>query len=171
MTTKALVTTALEIAELTQQIVDAGGELTPVIEECLEISGAELMQKADRYAAFLDRLDSERATWKDRADAYGRVAKSLASLKDRLNSNIKLAMQIMGTHKIDGEESRLLLSRGAPKLVIDDTKLPDAWKMAVTEYVPDKERIKAAIERGETIEGVTQEDVFSLRKSVARKIK
>jgi hypothetical protein len=78
-------------------------------------------------------------------------------------------MQAMGTDEIIGEDVKFKLSRLAPKLVIEEEKLPSAFKMQVVTYVPDKDRIKSELEAGGSVEGAKMEEVFSLRKYPARK--
>lgn len=168
MENKTLPAIILEMAELTAQLLENGGELTEVLEHSMDVTAAELQAKTDRYAAFMERLDLESDHWKQKADEYARVSKSCKLLKERLNNNIKMAMQVLGQDDLVGNEMRFKLSKLAPKLVTTDG-LDSAYKMAVTEYVPDKERIKADLNAGKRIEGAFLEDVYSLRKYPARK--
>lgn len=165
---KSLVALASEMGEIIAQIAENGGELSEVIEQAFDCTGQELMAKTDRYALFMDRLDAESDFWKAKADSYAKVAKSCKTLKERLNTNIKAAMILMDADEIKGEEMRFKLSKLAPKLVIDEAMLPSNFKMVVTETVPDKQLIKDAVEAGQAVPGVKQEDVFSLRKYVNR---
>jgi hypothetical protein len=167
---KSLVRVAVEMGEILTKLAENGGELSEVLEHAFDVTSEQLVAKADSYALFMERLDNEADLWKQKADSYAKVAKSCKALKERLNNNIKAAMQLMETDEIHGEEMRFKLSRLAPKLVIDEVSLPQTWKMQVVEVVPDKDRIKKAVELGESIPGVSQEDSYSLRKYVnARK--
>ena len=163
-TNKSLPALVLQMSEIVSQIAENGGELSEVLEQAFDFTGAELKAKADSYAFFMERLDSESDYWKAKAEQYAKVSKSCKTLKERLNTNIKLAMQIIGTDELMGEDMRFKLSRSAPKLVLDESLLPDAYKMIVSETVPDKERIKAALVDKLEVSGAKLEDVYSLRK-------
>lgn len=158
-----------DMSVVLSQIVEAGGELTPELESAFDNIGGQLQEKTDSYAFFMDRLENEAEFWKQKADSYNKVAKSCKALRERLNDSIKSAMLVLKTDEIHGGEMRFKLSRAAPRLVIDETALPSGYKMQVIETVPDKAKIKAAIEVGQEIAGVKQEDVFTLRKYVQRK--
>jgi hypothetical protein len=167
--TKTLPALVAEMNEIVRQILESGGELTEVLETAFDGVGQELATKTDRYAFMIDRLSSEETFWKEKAEAYSKVAKSCKALRERLNDNIKFAMLSMETKEIAGDEMRFVLSKLAPKVVLNEEKIPDAWKMVVTERVPDKDRIKAALIDGMPVEGATLEPVFSLRKYVNKK--
>lgn len=151
------------------RIVEAGGELTPELEAAFDNVGSQLQEKADSYAFFMDRLDAEAEFWKQKAESYSRVSKSCKALRERLNDSIKSAMQVLNTDEIQGVDMRFKLSRAAPKLIIDEAFLPSSFKMQVIETVPDKTKIKNALEVGTEIPGVKQESVFTLRKYINSK--
>lgn len=154
---------------LEQALVEAGGELSPEIESMLEEVGKDLAAKTDSYAFFMERLDVQAEHWKAKADAFAKVSKSCKNLKERLNDRIKEAMRELGTEEIVGSDMRFKLSKMAPKLVIEEALLPKEYLMAVTEYVPDKERIKEDLANKCEVTGAKMEEVFALRKYVARK--
>lgn len=166
---KSLPALILEMSEIVAQLHENGGELTEVLEHAMDCTAQELQAKTDRYAFFMERLDAEADYWKQRADAFSKVSRSCKALKERLNGNIKGAMISLGQTDLEGNEMRFKLSALAPKLVMDETRIPAEWKMAVTEYIPDKDRIKAALQDGQSVPGAAMEEVFSLRKYPARK--
>lgn len=166
---KSLALLVAEMSEVLNQIVEAGGELSPVLEQAFENLGEQIQTKTDKYAFFMERLDSEADYWKAKADDYLKVSRSCASLKARLNDSIKLAMLQLKTDEVKGTDMRFKLSKLAPKLVLEEPALPDSYKMVVTTRVPDKERIKADLAAGVAIIGAKMEDVFSLRKYANRK--
>lgn len=165
---KSLSLLVAEMSQVLTQIVEAGGELSPEIESMFDSLGTEIQTKTDNYAFFMERLDSEAEYWKARAETMTKVARSCINLKARLNDSIKLAMQQLGQDEIKGNEMRFKLSKLAPKLVLEEAAVTDAYKMIVTQHVPDKERIKHDLAAGLAVPGARMEDVFSLRKYVNR---
>lgn len=168
-TNKPLPVLVMEMSEVLSKVIDNGGELTPELEALFDAAGVDLKTKTDSYAFFMDRLETEATFWKAKADDYAKVARSCKELRERLNDSIKGAMRMLETDEICGNDMRFKLARAAPKLVIEESKLPPSYLMQVVENVPDKTKIKADIEVGKEIPGVTQEDVYTLRKSINSK--
>lgn len=157
-------------SHILERIAEAGGELTPELEALFDQVGGDLQVKADSYAFVMDKLEAEAEFWKARADSFARVSKSCDRLRDRMKDAIKAAMVQLKRDEIEGVDFRFKLSTSSrPKLVLDEAILPAAWKMPVTELVPDKERIVTALDSGEAVPGARYEEVKSLRKYVNTK--
>lgn len=166
---KSLPLIVAEMSVILNQIVEAGGELSPEMETAFDNLGGQLQTKTDSYAFFMDRLDNEADFWKAKADSYLKVSRACANLKGRLNDSIKLAMRQLDTDEVKGNDMRFKLSKLAPKLVLEESALPAEYKMVVTTMVPDKERIKEDLGNKVEIPGATLEPVYSLRKYANRK--
>lgn len=169
MSTNTLPALVAEMSLILNQIIEAGGELSPELETSFDNLGGAIQTKADNYAFFMDRLDAEADFWKAKADSYIKVSRSCANLKERLNNSIKLAMRTLDTDEVKGHDMRFKLSKLAPKLVLEG-EVPAEYKMVVTTTVPDKERIKADLTNGVVIAGAVLEPVYSLRKYANRKV-
>lgn len=166
--------TLMEIVDLSneiiRQIVEAGGEVTPELEERLSLVANDLMKKVDGYSAALSRLDGEKDFWKERALMYERVAKACSQAKDFLKEKIKSAMLQLNVTRLEGPESKFTLSEGSPKVVVDDpNKVPDFFKKEVVTVSVDKVAIKKAWKNDQPIPGVHLEKVVQLRSSVNRR--
>ena len=166
---KSLSLIVAEMSQLVTSVVEAEGELSPELEAMLDGVSRDLAVKADNYALFMERLDSEADFWKARAQKMSQVAASCANLKERLNGAIKTAMTQLQTTEIVGEETKFKLTRMAPKLVIDELTLPMDYQQQKITYTPDKAKIKADLEAGHQVTGAALEEVFALRKYAARK--
>jgi hypothetical protein len=167
---KSLSTIVSEMSVIVSAIIENGGELTPELESAFDNVGTDLATKCDGYAVFMERLETEADYWKAKADSYSKVSKSCKALKERLNDNIKFAMRTLNTDEVKGGDVRFKLSKLAPKVVLNEEKIPQEYKMQVTEWVPDKERIKVDLQNGCAIEGAGLEDVYSLRKYANKKV-
>ncbi len=166
---KSLPAIVAEMSLILNQIVEAGGELSPELETAFDNLGSQIQTKADGYAFFMDRLDNEADYWKAKADQLIKVSRSCANLKERLNNSIKLAMRQLDTDEVKGTDMRFKLSKLAPKLVLEESALPAEYTMIVQTTKPDKDRIKADLENKVEIPGATLEPVYSLRKYPNRK--
>lgn len=153
-----------EALSITQEIIAAGGELTPELEQKLEFNQLELARKVDGYAFFDERFQAEEAYWSKKAESYKKIAKSFDTLRDRLRGRIKQIMVESGEKEIKGYDARFVLSKSKPKLVIEsEASLPAQYKMQVTTTQPDKEQIKKTLEEGWEVEGARLEEVYTLR--------
>jgi hypothetical protein len=152
-----------------RMIHEAGGEITPELENLMSNVDVNLPEKIDGYKFVIDTLEARAAFFKSQAEPYLKAAKSLAALGDKLSLNIKQAMLTLDKKEIEGNAHRFVISGAKPKLVINPDVLPSEWKMQVVETVPDKERIKTALDEGFSVTGASYEPSFSLRTYVNKK--
>jgi hypothetical protein len=168
-TKKTLVTLAANMGTILAEIAEAGGELSPKIEALLDDVGKDLALKTDSYVMVMDKLEAESEFWKSKADSFSRVSKGCAHVVQQMKERIKMAILLMGEDEVRGADFRFKLSPSQPRLTINEHELPEEWLMVVTANVPDKERIRAALEAGQEIPGATYEQTKSLRKYVNKK--
>lgn len=156
---------------LSRMLAETGGEITPEIESLMSNVDVKLPEKVDGYAVVMERLELEAKYWKDKAASYSLMAKSLASLQDKLKERLKEAIKALGVDEIHGNDVRFKLSGVKPALVLDESKLDPSYLMTVTETVPDKERIRAALQEGAEISGASLVQSVSLRSYLNKKAK
>jgi hypothetical protein len=152
-----------EALEITNAIIESGGEVTPELEARLNCNEVALAQKVDAYVMMSERLEQEEAYWKAKASEFSAIAKGFVQARERLKNNIKFAMNTLGTDEIHGGAYRYKLTKSAPKLVIQDEKqLPDEFMQTIVEKIPDKDKLLVALKDGFEIPGATLEDVQRL---------
>jgi hypothetical protein len=168
-TKKTLVTLASNMGAILAELGEAGGELSPKIEAMLDDVGKDLAQKTDSYVMVMDKLEAESEFWKAKADAFTKVARGCANVVQQMKDRIKMAIVLTGEDEVRGGDFRFKLSPSQPRLTIDERELPEEWLMVVTTKVPDKERIRMALDAGEEIPGAALEQTKTLRKYVNKK--
>lgn len=166
---KTLVALTSEAHQLAMMIELLGGEITPELDEALQVNEQDLKDKADKYAFILKRIPMHQTYWKGIAEEANRVLKGLGDAETRLRDRIKATMAANGLNTIEGELNALKLSRARDSLVLDEPKLPAAYLMTKTEQVPDKERIRSDIERGEIISGAELRPSYTLKLKLKHK--
>lgn len=153
-----------EAQSLESKIIEAGGELTPDIEEALSSLDIAVTDKVESYAFIMDSCENRAQFWKAKADLYSKIAKSHTLIQERIKERLKAAMMELGKDEVLGHSIRFKLQALKPKLVIkDESKIPADFKVVVQTTAPDKERIASALNDGFEIPGATLEKVFSLR--------
>jgi hypothetical protein len=154
---------AVEAAEISMLLMACNGELSPELEKRLDVNAQLLLQKTDNYNFIIESIESAAAQMKRRKDAFAIQEKRLTNERDRMWNRIKLAMKEMDRTEIRGRYYRFQLQRSKPKLIIDESLLPDQFKMIVQETKPDKAKIEAVLAEGLEIPGVTLEESGTLK--------
>jgi hypothetical protein len=163
-TQQTLMDLAAEANQLTQMLIECGGELTPELEARLDVNRELLFKKVDSYNFIMEQFEAQALLWKKRKDAMNAIQKRFESQVERLNDRIKLAMKEMGKDEIKGNLYRFKLVKSQPKLIIDDeATLPGQFKMIVQVTTTDKEKLKSALKDGFEIPGARLEETGALR--------
>jgi uncharacterized protein YukE len=157
-----------EANRLEELLLESGGELTPEFETWLEQINTQLEQKADSYAHVLDKLEANIALLRQNAKQYTDAARSLENAQTRIKDRIKDALEAMGKSKLSGNRKTFTLSNSSPRLVVNETELDQAYVIVQTQYLPDKERIKADLKEGKEIQGARLEGGKALRVTVSK---
>lgn len=149
-------------------------EIVAVVDALLEMEGDDqenalarldglemaLAEKALNCVHVIKTLDGDIAFAKDEEAAMKRWRAARENTKERLRSYLAFAMDATGTKSIKQPGMSIILMPGKAKSPkIDAEKLPDAYVTIemVEKRVPIASKIAVALERGETIPGVTVE--------------
>jgi len=166
-----LSTIVSESAEIVQQIIMNGGELTPALEEEMAINDIQLTGKLDAYGYLWERLDNEEEYWKAKAAEFARVARSVKRVRDSLKDRMKFAMVSTEKQEMTGDDFRFKLAKTSGKLIINsEENIPDEFTTEIITTEINKPGLKAALASGDLeIDGVWIEKEPSLRKYANRK--
>ena len=127
------------------------GELTPEIEQQLQINEEQLKEKAINYGYVIRSFEYDN----DIIDAEIKRLKQLKEQKenaiDKLKSAVSDAMQLYGIEKIDSPTLKLSFRKSESIEVSDN--LDKKYFIEKITLQPDKNAIKQAIKQGEQVEG------------------
>jgi len=151
---------------LNQAIIEAGGEITPEIEQLLTDLDIKTKEKVDAYKYAMDKMEIEAEYFKQRAEEFMHVAKGFINSRERLNIILKNRMIVDGSKELLGNDSKFKLVSLKPKMVIDEKFLEDRFYREEVLKKVDRNTIEEAIKQGEAVAGVTLEPVFALRPSI-----
>lgn len=146
------------------EIANAHGELSDEFELKLLENVNAIAVKADSIQYVVKKLEAEEQFLKDQAKAYSDAAKARANTVKRIRERIKNLMIEFGETSIKGLSTEFYTTAARQGLEVDG--LPDGYTMVVTETVADKDRIREALERGETIPGCRLTNGTALRTRV-----
>ena len=151
-----------EYLQLINQIEELDGELTPELEEQLEINQEQLQTKTVAYReiikakeAYVQTIDNEIKRLQALKKSQGNI---VTRLKDRLLDAVKMYGVIeIGTFKFSTRKSTQVIVNA------EVNKLPTEFKTIKVTETPDKTAIKKAIQAGQVIEGCELIEVLNLK--------
>lgn len=152
-----------EYLDLTNEIIENEGELTPELDQRLSITKNALEYKANQYAHVIKTLDHEVDAIDKEIERLTAMKKARSSAKERLKAAVSDAMQIFGITEIKGELMKLYFKKTESVVVDDADKLPPEFVETKITYSPLKNEIKKAIKEGQEIEGAHISENYHLQ--------
>ena len=117
----------------------------------LEALTGELEVKGAGYVAVINQLDMEAKKAKELSDAFKLKAETRVNAIGRMKDALKIAMDRIGTDKIDtGDFTIKLQKNGGKQPVIVDGEVPNDFLKVI--YEPDKEKIRKVLEEGSKLD-------------------
>ena len=166
MLKKSLVQIAFEYQSVLDLIMESEGEVTPEIENFLNLSGKELTEKIDAYGFILDRLELEEVNLKNKLDVLRKKKTTTENLIDKIKSNLISVMGQMQTNRIEGDKFTFTTKPTRGIISVSDVLvLSPEFIITKTDLVADKEKIREALSAGRPVAGaVLQPGVSITRK-------
>lgn len=165
MNSKPLFELVSQANELSEKIVESGGEITPEMETALALNETAIATKVDSYAVLMDRSALEESYWRARAAECEAIARGFKKVAERLDNNIHQAMKAMSVTEITGDEYKFKIQKCGSRLVIEDKEaLPKEYVIQTVVTEPDKARIKSALSEGFKVSGAKLEGGTTVKK-------
>lgn len=141
----------------------AEGEMTEAEKAAIVrvVDGTDLTIRDD-IAEVIKHLEAEEEFHKEQGKARIDFGKGRGALARRLKWTLLTYLQERGIKKVTGESHFFRVSKNPVRLVINDNILADEWKKDDTKRVPDRERIEAALDAGQQIDGAYYEQLERL---------
>lgn len=150
-------------AGLTARLVELGGELTPETEKELDELLAQLCTKTDGYGIVLKQLENNVEFWKQQKNECAVAQKVYENAVEALRSRMKYVLAHTEGESLQGSFFRFFLAKAADKVDIALELLPPSFKKTELVVTADREKVYAAIKKGETLPGVTVTENKALR--------
>ena len=147
---------------ITNELIEAGGEITPELETALVINKSELQQKAVAYVYVTKSLETD-------VDAIDTEIERLRALKasrvktiDKLKDTVKSAMELYEIEEIKTATLKINF-RKSESIECEPEQLLDYYCTFKTTRTPDKAKIKEAIKNGEDVIGAVLNVNYNLQ--------
>lgn len=148
-----------EFIEIRDALTD--GELTPELEQALEINEKELSNKAVNYSFIIKDFENRVSAINEEIKRLQALKKTATNAVDRLKKNVAGAMETFGVEKIEHDLITLSLRKSQSVQIADDLvpmmhDEPALREFTVekTTYSFDKNALKNALKSGREFDGV-----------------
>jgi hypothetical protein len=151
-----------EYLVLSNDIIEAGGEITPELETALAINKEQLQNKGINYGFVIKSLENDISTIEEEIKRLNALKSSRTKTTELLKSTIKQAMQLYGIEEIKTPTLKINF-RKSESVEVDDTILDVNYFNHKVVSTPDKTAIKEAIKSGKNITGAVLNVNFNLQ--------
>src|SRR5690606_17217587 len=154
--------------EITQEVIELAslledGEFTPELEQQLAITREELDSKAENYVKVIRSVEGDISV----IDAEIKRLKEIRDGKSRVVDRMKVALSTaMTVFKVDNIETalmKLFFRKSESVEVLDESLVPEQYKLSSVVVNPDKILIKKIIKSGEDVPGCEIVEKFNLQ--------
>lgn len=160
---KSIFQISQEYLDISETLIQSGGEVTPELEQALMLNKEELEVKGAGYGFIIKHIESECDIIDAEIERLSKLKKYRQNAIDRLKQTLSGAMKL---HEITEIKTPLLKInfRKSESIEIDDMKLLDRKFINVKHVeTADKAAIKDAIKAGEAVLGATLHNNLNLQ--------
>lgn len=152
-----------EFLLLSNDIIEAGGEITPELETALAINKEQLQNKGVNYAYVIKSLENDISSIDEEIKRLNALKSSRSKTNDLLKATIKQAMQLYGIEEIKTPTLKINF-RKSESVEVDDLSILDPnYLVEKIVTTADKIKIKDAIKKGEAVTGAVLNVNFNLQ--------
>ncbi|HBH0441785.1 TPA: siphovirus Gp157 family protein, partial [Clostridioides difficile] len=134
---------ATDLLEIEEGLTEITGNETEKLEEIKEIIKQEIQNKNTRIVSVILNIDSDINSIDSEIKRLQELKRVKKNTLDRLKSNIKDCMELLGTKKVETVLGNISIRKSAGSLVIEDEeKIPAIYKTVEQVVKVDKNTIK-----------------------------
>jgi len=141
-----------EFLGLSNQIIEAGGEITPELETALAINKDQLQNKGINYGYVIKSLENDISAIDEEIKRLNALKSSRNKTADLLKNTIKDAMQLYGIEELKTPTLKINF-RKSESVEVDADLVLDMYCNFKTVKTPDKAKIKEIIKSGDPVFG------------------
>lgn len=148
---------------LVNQLIESEGELTPELEEALEMNQKNRNQKAVAYLEVISRQEATVKMIEEEIKRLQALKKTKTNIVTRLKDNLLNCVKAFGAFEVG---TLKFGTRKSTVLIVDDEKIdkiPNEYKTKVTTIKVDKTAIKKALKDGAELEGCRLQENLNLK--------
>ena len=129
------------------------GEVTPELEEALQINEAEFQTKSIGYGHIIRQKQYNREMIKKEMQRLKELDEAEERIENKLKEVLSGAMQLYGSDKVDSPTMKLSFRKSESVEIVNEAQLAPEYLTTKTTTAPNKTAIKEAIKQGIEVEG------------------
>lgn len=141
-----------EFLSISNDIIEAGGELTPELETAISINKEQLQNKGINYGYVIKSLESDITAIDEEIKRLNALKSSRNKTVNLLKNTIKEAMQLYGIEELKTPTLKINF-RKSESVEVDTDMVLDMYCNFKTVKTPDKAKIKKIIKSGDAVFG------------------
>ena len=154
--------------EITQEVIELAslleeGEFTPELEQQLAITREELDSKAENYVKVIRSVEGDISVIDAEIRRLKEIREGKSKVIDRMKESLFAAMTAFKVDKIETSLMKLFFRKSESVEILDDSLVPDQYKLSRVVINPDKILIKKLIKSGEEVPGCEIVEKFNLQ--------
>lgn len=149
--------------ELLSHIEESGGELTPEIEQALQLSEEEFESKAVSYAYVIKGFDGTEDIIDKEIERLSELKEKAVKRKELFKQRLSDAMQQFGVEKIETPTLKLSFRKSESIEITDVTKIAGKYLEEKKTYTISKIKIKESIKEGISVPGAELKTNYNLQ--------
>lgn len=150
---KSIFQISTELQTIVNQIIETGGEITPEIEQSLQISEAELGTKSVKYGYAIKQMEFDNKAIDDEIKRLQAMKKTRTNAIDRLKNVLSTTMQSFDIPEIDTPTMKINFRKSTSVEIIDEEKIPAEFVTIKQTTTVCKVDIKKALKDGDKVAG------------------
>ena len=139
---------------ITNELIEAGGELTSELETAIAINKIELQNKGIAYGFLVKSFESDVSAIDEEIKRLNALKLSRNKTIDLLKETVKNAMQLYGIEEIKTPTLKINF-RKSESVEVDPDAVLDMYCNFKTVKTPDKVKIKEVLKRGDAVFGAS----------------
>lgn len=145
-----------EYLDLAEQVIEAGGEVTPELEQALAINKESLEIKAVKYGYVMKDMENDIAAIDEEIKRLEGLKKSRTNAIARLKETVSTAMKLYGITDIKMQNLKIWFKASEAVKIEDEAFIPAKYKVKKpVEYTLSKVAIKADLKAGKKVKGAS----------------
>lgn len=138
---------------LIQEIIEGGGEITPELENALQINKEQLQSKGLSYAKGIKYLESEVSIIDSEIKRLEALKRIRTNTIARMEGTLENAMKLFEIEEIVTPTLKINFRKSETVEITDVAKVPNVYKTVETTTKIDKMSLKRDIKAGEEVPG------------------
>lgn len=142
------------IARIKDQIIDAGGEVSPELERLMDESGLAMRDKVGGIIKWTINLGGDEGAIDGEIERLQKLKKAKKNLRVRLETYVEQSMKTADIRKVDLGTMEVAVIKNPPSVEVEDEKaLPGQFIEIITTQRVDKKAILVALKAGQDVKG------------------